>query len=1576
MDTRSIFDFQISEALDKIKKFEDNIRAFYQKVKNNKGPIKEFGYLIEKNLFDELKSKILGSDEKFQGPKMINYKTGEQADFQNYKEMEDALRAGKEYIIVDFNIWDLLNNKEKERNIGKLKYEINSQYLVLFIKDEKAFFSHNSNILNYTNLIKEGNENENIKENKENTREFTFNPKKTILSCDKKTDKSNKFLKNIEILIELYFFNQEIQNKIKEENKSNGSINLDYMIECYLIKEDWFTKNNYFNLYNQIYQNIINNNKYKGKKNEFIIEDIIKTNKFNFKENNNIINRTIYEPEPFKIEFKLNYDKNEIIFLSKYVLINKTIYNQIINDNNIDSKSIDALKFFISNKKMIIKYQGKNILLIGNIKSIYNIFIPYFILKYDDQSYFQKIFADIKNYDFSKIDNFKDKAIDYILDEEDKTKKVGKYFLIDKNKYMQLDEYLENIFLNLDNNYKELEVMNQENYYIINNKYIKKLKEMIKYNEYLKIIEENQKKNPNIQYNTKKIIDNNRSILDIDKNVITIKLENIDSLKLEKENIEEGNIFYYKEFEIISEKLKYCLMNYDLLPLELELIQVRCKIKNNKIIFYPILPNKYFIFICSKDDKNDYISEILYEFKDLTKLNKYLNTDIKENLMFKDKKCEILSNEGNLDGTAYQLGKINNNENWEEIKIKDDILNIIKIYLFNKDLDNKINLSKLEIIGDENNSEKNIFSDKCFLINLKNFDSYINYYLYGELEKYFNEYIDKNEKGKIQKDSKGNLYLHENINFLYNLFKNSYLFEKYKKLDIFRIEKEMFEIKKSKVPNEDKISYYNNFYIVNEEIYKYYSLTLKSISNERKYIINSGKIIVFFEDDNNYQILFGKVKSNSINFDLLIDLKDNTCFNILQCNLLKKNYNNEIIKIKEQNNNISIFELTNDDKKEIMGKYKKIRYIALIYIFKEHIIQNIKVSKIDNKRNYYIVNKELIEQLNEIYEYDIIINKLKKNEEFITYLNKYIYGEKQKFDRDAFKDLMKLICNDDNFKEFTNKISESMTIAPEMNEEILKSNSDSREIIYYNKFCFIDDNIKKILEDIFQTSSVKKSFIEIKCLMHKNNIYIFYSIDKNYIINVCKFIDNLIFDTKIIIEIYNEAIHKNLFDQKIIEKEIYPYVDRLINDDSKDLIKIKNSEKEIIGIAYKLLKIREKSITKDITKEIIKEDKNKINIKPIIVKNINSINNNGLHLQFLNKNNSNKEKFSFNKINMEFEDSKVKNKMIKLFVILLIDYKEIEETIEKDIKTNGKKVYYLINKDFLKIYKKYYNFEKIQKFLNSSKQKNNFVHYFDLIISLKKMGCNYDKYIYELIKNFPNDNLELLEYKKKNQEELYKKLNIFGLNTTAYPIEKSKYKFNGKDNLVYYGENEIVSEEFYKLFIDIETYKLKTLIEKESEKINCFIGEGKIYIPEKTNKYPLLNIGKYENNIFKPNILIIYKNEIKFSSLIFKLENQSFGDFMKQFNLDSSNEIDIKDYLKEEIIGKICKLSQNNKEKKYNDETKEKSNDKDIDKFLNVKDTKSVDIPTLNSENLKIIKLIVYLKKFMDEKNQVLKTRN
>ena len=115
MITKTIYKNQYTNIIQTLKDFNDTINRYYQKKDGDTGT-KEFGYLIEKKLFDELKNKLGYSEIKnlssvesidnkkeqiYKNAQTINYKTSEQIIFKDYKELEEDLKTNKsEYNII------------------------------------------------------------------------------------------------------------------------------------------------------------------------------------------------------------------------------------------------------------------------------------------------------------------------------------------------------------------------------------------------------------------------------------------------------------------------------------------------------------------------------------------------------------------------------------------------------------------------------------------------------------------------------------------------------------------------------------------------------------------------------------------------------------------------------------------------------------------------------------------------------------------------------------------------------------------------------------------------------------------------------------------------------------------------------------------------------------------------------------------------------------------------------------------------------------------------------------------------------------------------------------------------------------------------------------------------------------------------------------------------------------------------------------------------------------------------------------------------------------------------------------
>ena len=315
---------------------------------------------------------------------------------------------------------------------------------------------------------------------------------------------------------------------------------------------------------------------------------------------------------------------------------------------------------------------------------------------------------------------------------------------------------------------------------------------------------------------------------------------------------------------------------------------------------------------------------------------------------------------------------------------------------------------------------------------------------------------------------------------------------------------------------------------------------------------------------------------------------------------------------------------------------------------------------------------------------------------------------------------------------------------------------------------------------------------------------------------------------------------------------------------------------------------------------------------------------------------------------MVFNEKYMRDKMIKLFVIMYLSNDAIKEKLSKDIKSNnGTCNYYLINKEWMKIYRDYYDYKNLCNLLDKNiRQGGNFDYHKKKIIDnfIENNSGSYDCWISGLIENIPIEILRSMESKKLNQKDLVKNLKISNNKQNNLAINKVEY-LTSKSKLNYYGENEIINSELYKLFNEIESDLIKKNFQEKCEKITCYIGENKLFIMSEFKfqyEYHLLNVGYIENLIFKPFLLIYYYDLINFNKMIVDFINDGFSNYIEKFNLIENTCLEIKDPINKKSFGKICRISNLPEE---------------IKKIIE-------NAHIINSESMKLLNLILYLKSF------------
>ena len=830
-----------------------------------------------------------------------------------------------------------------------------------------------------------------------------------------------------------------------------------------------------------------------------------------------------------------------------------------------------------------------------------------------------------------------------------------------------------------------------ENYYIINSKYINKLKELLKHDDI------HSKNKSNI----------NDSLKNIDTNLIKKELlikEYFEIQKIPFKIEEKLEIKYYLNFVLISKDLNDILIKNELISDKQEIIEIECLFNDNKILIHSLSQNDNCIFIYSKNkEKREFIIESLIYIEEKEKINHYINylkqkginIYLKE-LNLKDNKCDILDENKNKIGLFYQLinNNIKNDKVDNNIKIREEILILIKIYLYNKNLYEKIIASKN--LDNSIFNQKN-YNDKCYLINQEYITKYKEHYSYDKIKKYLDDNINTIDK--------------DDINNIYEKMAKEEFFkdiEKKEKLGIKNIKKEGIDF----IDVKNKIKYKNNFIIVNEEIYK---LIIKNIDNNdenAEYIINNGKIFIFVKEFENYQLIIHELidinnKTFDNNFNLCILIKFNNSKdldefkdNILNINFLIFTQNlskaeNKLFLLKENSEKKEIGEIYEINKTDIYNQIKdekgnfvvkNLILLGEICINFEKIKIQINSGNINNKEEYYIINSEFIKCLNQSYDYDGIVKKLKENEKF----KKYVKELEIKSNLDNSELIQQIFVDifNNNQQSFI-KINNPGKIDVPQNSEIYKMIQELKlqnniGISFLNKFSIINSKIKEIFQNIFNLESEDKYMIPINCLKDKNDIYIFYKLKETFLMNVGNFDTNLIYDTKILLEIDNKEYFKDIIN-KGINNEIESVITSLIKY-YKDCIIIEDINKNKKGIAYKInIKLPNPESNMRTLFDSCNKQKDK-NLNQNSNNNINNIFVNNNYLGYSNNQNNNMTQNQKNVINPLLE------KDIKIIIKYILFHSKLEKYLNASKNKGFYKIIhncYLINHAWMQTYQFY-----------------------------------------------------------------------------------------------------------------------------------------------------------------------------------------------------------------------------------------------------------------------------------------------
>ena len=584
------------------------------------------------------------------------------------------------------------------------------------------------------------------------------------------------------------------------------------------------------------------------------IDDYIKFEKM-MKEKYETIKYISYIPFEQKIfntskELEIDIQKN-----NEYVIINRTVWE--LMNNGLYKEDEGKILYEIKNYNLIIFFSPTDKI---SLKYNFNII--------NKQNLIPKKFL---------LDTRKNNLIKFFLKENNTKRNIKN---IDNFIKLLLNIFSNNRYINAKLNKKLEKEQKFEVGYIINLKYIKELKKNLNYEEFCKnkIIEELIQ---NFNNGLKELIKNKKFFEELKNDLIKnnfFENINIDKAKikdmksdeklinLKKICLNENGLYYYKNIEIISNDLYECFDEEHLSLGNDYMIKASCLIGEKKVFFYPSFINKTDLIIGNVISDNKIIPELILNCENSTKLIDFIDEILEKgydntisNLIFENNEASIFLEFSNDSiGKAFQI-KNENNETKISEEMKKEILNIIKLYLFNLDLKKSIS-SSLDHSGSDN-YEKYINKEKCYLVNKKWIMEYRKYYLYDELY----NYLEKGEiKEKYQIHLKNNKnYNEENVQKLYDEIKlNANFFKKYYNREIKIIDESLIEIKEVSLGRIDnkEIKYYKDFVLINSDLYRLLIINkYKKRIPENEYLINMGKIIICLNYDTISQILISSL---------------------------------------------------------------------------------------------------------------------------------------------------------------------------------------------------------------------------------------------------------------------------------------------------------------------------------------------------------------------------------------------------------------------------------------------------------------------------------------------------------------------------------------------------------------------------------------------------------------------------------------------------------------------------------------------------------------------------------------------
>ena len=721
---------------------------------------------------------------------------------------------------------------------------------------------------------------------------------------------------------------------------------------------------------------------------------------------------------------------------------------------------------------------------------------------------------------------------------------------------------------------------------------------------------------------------------------------------------------------------------------------------------------------------------------------------------------------------------------------------------------------------------------------------------------------------------------------------------------------------------------------------------LKKTLEEKKFNLDGKKIIIYSGEE-----ILKKIVKNFSNFSFLNKELLINCMNVPEENLkekgllLSKNENNtSLLNIYE--NFLMTINVPNIIKKEEKKKviHKNIYYVSeitkkifLLLLNKDQMLNQKKKKKINdpyNFKNYYLINKDWLEDYKSYFLYNDIIQKLEKTDK--DFKKKYSYkrikaelddivknkigqipiqGDSQIPDklRDSSVILTKIKMND------LNKINEEKDLDLETPEE-----GGDIDLSYYTPYEFeiINEDIYELLrkEEFIENFDEKiEKQICYQILFGNNQLIIKNKANK-------KFAEKDVYSNELLIYTENGEIQDDKKSNKInddftleyilsFEKKInfYKELEIILKNSLKDYLiikKIKFIEKSKENIIDENKNIIGKIINININKDIMEFVKKRLENN--IIGNNNNINNVYIENEIIDDNiiieeqiNINNSEIMINKINLDERYSRNEESNIE------ISNNIINDKVENSI-SNQKEIYEIVNidndekknKEIKPKEKKNYSNEELKKRIlkildngfkrniaNNNEQNDLDINVLDSETLDKYTGTNLIEIILMNEESYKNY-IQLFDliYKyndiKGKDNEIKKKKNIY--------IENNKKELN--DIINCFKGNKLIISDNIKLIHDYQTcleninnkkkfflFNKINILDKEQTSIYFFQYKTKHYVYFKESKKILsVKKGKAEqNNLYELEEYKTKKNINEYLDSIKLLSNNNKKDDIK-----------------------------------------------------------------------------------------------